>query len=322
MILIMIALYIPLLDIGLTPPAAVDLSQCPARVTDQQAALFSEDIYFEQFNYTRWNASLIWRNDTLCSFGFDGNSDAYGLGLRIGLYLQWLSSLLANQISANTRSSLSQAYLFFSLAIFVTIMVMTANSDCNFAIELVILYIMYFGGYFCVYHQPNLTSKDDPLEWQGLTWSKAVTHILYSAMAGHAAWFWPVGYTRHFIKMPCGTTNFFFGPMSDEPFTLLRFLLGFASFCGAVEFAIFYPLFVILFLEEIKRSIKESALYKGLFPLSQYTRIEEQEDSGREALMGNWWTRFVLWHKKMRGLEFLKLGLFREPLVIEGKAKV
>ncbi|PMD31289.1 hypothetical protein L207DRAFT_572957 [Hyaloscypha variabilis F] len=305
------------------PPTAIDLSQCPSRVSGQQATLFTSKIYFEQFNYTLWNARRIWEDEQLCAVGFQGNSDIYGLGIRIGLYLQWFSSLLANHALVETRKSLSQAYLIFSLAIFITIMVMTGRSECDFTIELVMLYIMFFGGFLCVFYRPNLISKENPPKWLGMTWHRAITMCLYGVMIGHAAWFWPIGYNSSFVKMPCGTTLFFFGPISDVSFIPLRVLLGLATICGAVEFAVLYPLFVILFSEEIKRSILESAVYQGLFPRHQYARIEEQDESATDSTLARWWAKLARWHRKMRSrLAFLKLGLFKEAKAVEGRAKI
>jgi hypothetical protein len=176
------------------PPAAtIDLSNCPSRVLTQQGPLFTSEIYLEQFNWTAWNASRIWKDKELCSSGFQGNSDIYGPGIRIGLYLQWLLSLIAKQFLRDTRIGLSQAYLIFSLAIFIAVMVMTASNECNFSVEVVMLHTMYFGDYFCVFYMPNLTGKGNVPEWQGMSWTRAVMFMLYAAMVGHGAWFWPYG---------------------------------------------------------------------------------------------------------------------------------
>jgi hypothetical protein len=146
---------------------------------------------------------------------------------------------------------------------------------------------------------------------------------LYGVTIGHGAWFWSIGYNRSFVKLPCGTTLFFFGPISDVTFIPLRAFLGLVTICASVEFAVLYPLFNILFSEELKRSILESALYQGLFPRHQYSRIEEQDETATESTMARCWAKLVLWHRKMRSrLAFLRLGLFKESRALESRAKM
>ena len=125
--------------------------QCASRVGDNQSELFRQDVYLLQFNSTAWYLSDIANNETLCGQGFVGNSDIYGLGVRLGIYLQWLSCLLANHTLPDTRSALAQAYMIFLIAICAAIVVMSVQSTCTFAIEIVILYYMFFGGFFCAF---------------------------------------------------------------------------------------------------------------------------------------------------------------------------
>jgi hypothetical protein len=196
-------------------PHGLDLSQCSARVGDSRGILFQPDIYYSQFNITTWYSRNITVDEVLCGEGFEGNSDIYGLGIRVGIYLQWASCLLANHTLPNTRIDLAKDYLIFLIAIAVAVFVMSVQSTCNFALEIVILYYMFFGGYLCICTQPNLTTSKSKVKWLGMTWHNAILRVLYILMIGHSAWFWIHGYDKVFAKLPCGTHHFFFGKISD-----------------------------------------------------------------------------------------------------------
>lgn len=304
-------------------PLNLDLSQCPSRVSPQQEPLFTTYSYYDQFNFTKWNESRVWSDEKLCSEGFQGNSDAYGLGVRIGLYLQWASCALANQTLPETRLLLSQSYMIFSLAISIAIFVMTFQNQCVFAIEIVIMYTMFFGGFLSVFYMPNFTKKGEPRKWLGMTWTRMTIFTSYVLMVGHGSWFWTYGYDKHFVNMPCGTTVFFFVPVSSYDFQFWRVILGVMTFSSAVEFAIFYPLFIILFPAELKRSIVESAIYQGLFPRGRYTQIEHETEQVQDSATIRIWAKLGAWYQKLRHrLRFLRMGMFQEAPVLDGRASL
>jgi hypothetical protein len=210
--------------------------------------------------------------------------------------------------------------MIFSLAITIA---MTLQNQCVFAIEIVIMYTMFFGGFLAAFYMPNLTKKSDPPRWRGMTWTMAINFILYALITGHAVWFWTYGCDKHFMNMPCGTANFIFVPVSNDDFRDWRILLGLITFCGAVEFAVLYPLFLILFSQELKRSVEESAIYQGLFPRVCYARIEDQTEQVVDSTIMRIWSKVATWQQKMhRKLGFLRMGLFREPPVLEGRASL
>lgn len=108
--------------------------RCDARVAPQQYSLFSDEIYQTQFArtysvannhsgpgrvtaYEEWRIhpafnftshKLVQENRELCDLGFMGNTDLYGLGIRTGVYLQWGSSLLANNFLSSSRQEIQK----------------------------------------------------------------------------------------------------------------------------------------------------------------------------------------------------------------------
>ncbi|MCJ1265016.1 hypothetical protein MMC22_004891 [Lobaria immixta] len=128
---------------------------CDARVGPQQSFLFTEVTYKTQFarvqtlhaNGTVLHHSFdkdafqsIQSNSTLCSQGFEGNEDLYGLGIRVGIYLQWITSLVANNLLPESRKELQRVWLVFSLAVCIATMISSFAVTCVFGIEIEILY--------------------------------------------------------------------------------------------------------------------------------------------------------------------------------------
>lgn len=96
----------------------INLSQCSSRVSPLQSVLFTDEMCYSQFSRAgRSNATA--NKLYTCGKDFEGNSDAHGLGIRIGVYLLWISSIIANPALPKARINFSQAHLVFSLAIIV-----------------------------------------------------------------------------------------------------------------------------------------------------------------------------------------------------------
>jgi len=261
----------------------------------------------------------ITTNATLCGTGFQGNSDVYGLGIRIGIYLQWASSLIANQTMMDGRRGLAQANLLFLLAICIAVMVMTFRDPCDFSIEIIIMYYMFFGSYFCVFCWPNIYTKKSQVKWTGPTLTRVILMTLYLIMLCHASWFWTRGYDVGFARSPCGTYHFAFGKIDASYFIAIRVFLAVMAISGAVEIAIILPVFTMVFAEDFGQSIKGSDIYRGLFPKSGYEALPTTE-----APTAKHTNRLVAtlsrWRSKVRERYYDRvtrgLGLFREPVIL------
>ena len=105
---------------------------CNARVSPQQLPLFEESVYQSQFArildrnkysddqivpFNQTSFLSVQSNETLSYQGFEGNGDFYGLGIRIGIYLQWIGSMLANNLIPQKRRQIQNVYIGLSLAI-------------------------------------------------------------------------------------------------------------------------------------------------------------------------------------------------------------
>lgn len=59
----------------------------------------------------------------MSSCGFEGNPDFYGLGIRVGIYLQWITAYLANHFLQEATDSSLETNTIFLVALFVAMVV-------------------------------------------------------------------------------------------------------------------------------------------------------------------------------------------------------
>lgn len=72
-------------------------------------------------------SSLAHRAISQACDGFEGNSDLYGLGIRLGVYLQWVSSWLIQTLNPNGIMTTHDTNSIFVLAILVAMISATAR---------------------------------------------------------------------------------------------------------------------------------------------------------------------------------------------------
>ena len=152
------------------------------------------------------------------TLGFQGAPDFYGLGIRVGLYLQWVACLVTSGFLFEERRNVVVTYVIFSLSIAVATLVSVFGRQCLFTAEVEIILTLFWGGINVVqlplirahsrttqsYSTPKASSK-----W--LIWS---SHLLNFLVSPITIWYWArlaaVG-EQDFAPTPGGTTLFFFG---------------------------------------------------------------------------------------------------------------
>ena len=88
--------------------------------------------------------------------GFPGNSDAYGLGIRLGIYLQWTSALISKHYLVASNAQILRELLdvntIFCLAIFIATALLSTQSDSHGArgAEILIMLHIYFGNTYII----------------------------------------------------------------------------------------------------------------------------------------------------------------------------
>jgi hypothetical protein len=71
--------------------------------------------------------------------GFVGNEDAYGMGIRVGAYLQWISGILVIRFCRPDEKALIASSMTFSSALVLAILYSTFNKGCTYELEIIII---------------------------------------------------------------------------------------------------------------------------------------------------------------------------------------
>ena len=77
---------------------------------------------------------------------FVGNSDMYGLGIRIGFYLQWYGGIMATMIAKSEIVGLRISNALFIAATFLALLIQVANNKLRL-VEIYIILLLTFGSY-------------------------------------------------------------------------------------------------------------------------------------------------------------------------------
>ncbi|KAI1614504.1 hypothetical protein EDD36DRAFT_464339 [Exophiala viscosa] len=138
-------------------------------------------------------------------------SDFYGLGVRLGLYLQWLSSLIANPFLHGERRSMAGAYLASSLALTIALFILVLRPECVFTAEIMVMLNIIWGGTYQVMSPfiAEFTHRKD-FVMDGI---QVALMLVNGSVISLSAWFWvrmaSVGETD-FVATPGGTSYFLF----------------------------------------------------------------------------------------------------------------
>jgi hypothetical protein len=145
--------------------------------------------------------------------GFAGNPDLYGLGIRLGVYLQWISSLVVWAWYPDGSANLMQTYLVFLFAIMIVVLVSTVKDTPIWAVEIVVLTYIVFGGVYSMVYQIVTRRKARRLVEPSPGMMLAL-YCLLSAATLYCSWFWLRGIHGHMLATPCGSYMFFFRKFS------------------------------------------------------------------------------------------------------------
>ena len=312
-----------------TGPLPQSSRGCEARVGPAQSSLFTEHIYASQFariqvanlglsplSFLKFDVQAfdaIRHNQILCNQGFIGNSDLYGLGSRVSLYLQWITALVINNFVPRNRNEFRKVYLAYSLGLCIATFVFTFSTACTFAVEIEILYWAYWGGYLCIFAtSPSYRRLGSEVKWIGLDWITGINYFLHILMFYHSTFFWHYGYDQVFSRMPCGTYHFFFTPLLDPSKSFWFFRDALTIIINPVNIALIVtvPIVSLCLMSEIKESICDSSVCQNL---GIYLRGSGGSDSGTglaiDAAQASLSSRF---QKSLRALGFFCVKRYRE----------
>lgn len=144
--------------------------------------------------------------------GFEGNSDIYGLGIRLGLYMQWLSAYFLRELFPESVTDLASVTFIFEFALFTAAVALTRENSETYSMEIMILVAMLMGDVWLV-HVPI----SFPFHRRSNATAAAVLarSLMIFAIAIFAVWFAATG-SLHYRRDPCGTYLFLFGKIRIE----------------------------------------------------------------------------------------------------------
>lgn len=195
-----------------------------------------------------------------------GNSDMYGLGIRIGFYLQWFGTILASwpDRTHDEVPALRFSNSLFVSATFIALLIQTAKNNLR-PVEIYIILLLTFGRYFhfvpiyiwrlLVCCDPRLDPTRHPRVHAGPVFS-GLNFLLLASVSIYHLWFW---YHLNGLalgeKEGCVEYGFFFGRvlLDGKGFMVANILLHFGLLISCV---------VILLLrlrKRLRRSLYEES---------------------------------------------------------------
>lgn len=146
--------------------------------------------------------------------GFEGNNDAYGLGIRLGIYIQWIIAAATSCFLTDGGRSVIGISNCYRLAMFIGLLFITIKRGPELqASEAAVMFMLGAGGAFTKVDAPDLHllprsgrhSTDASIAALG----SAVQVLIRIALGSYAVWFFSTGMDR-MQHPPCSSFGFLF----------------------------------------------------------------------------------------------------------------
>ena len=165
---------------------------------------------------------------------FTGNSDIYGLGVRLGTYIQWLSAIIALNLSREEAESMLSMVVCYQFAM-LTGTIWITQHHTSLALESIIAILFCFGGVCVSSTQEFSVTKLSALQQTSL--------FLQAAVVGYGTWLVFYGLDElNRTPWECPEKAFFFCPA--PLFGWYRTILKVVFVCSACALAIWLLLVV------------------------------------------------------------------------------
>lgn len=137
--------------------------------------------------------------------GFTGNSDLYGIGIRLGYYTQAISVWFANYFVLSEAKVLRSVNLLFLVALFIALAWLSHQPQQTYAIEVFLLLRLLFATWYVgVLDRSRFSKKHGRKRIMRIV----VRECALLGMLSYTVWFAWIGLDR-MEKTPCGTWIFF-----------------------------------------------------------------------------------------------------------------
>jgi hypothetical protein len=139
--------------------------------------------------------NLSLRNE--CVDSFEGNTDLYGIGIRIGLYLQWLSMLFVTLFVPEDEQVQRIINLIVQAALLSALCIIS-NSDTNQVEPLIVMWLL------C----GSLSSLTGGSNTHTFRLSGILRALFYAALFAYSIWYWFLGLDQ-MAHGKCNAVGFF-----------------------------------------------------------------------------------------------------------------
>ncbi|KAF1808014.1 hypothetical protein P152DRAFT_258123 [Eremomyces bilateralis CBS 781.70] len=126
-------------------------------------------------------------------YGFDGDPDIYGLGIRVGYYTQILSVWVANYWVPQEASFLHSINVMFLAAMLLAVGFLASRIPDVFAVEVFLLINISFS---MAIFGTDARFVRGALPWETRVTHKVVAQLVGLGLGGYNLWFWNVGLHR------------------------------------------------------------------------------------------------------------------------------
>jgi hypothetical protein len=156
---------------------------------------------------------------------FDGNPDLYGIGIRVGIYLQWVAQVLVTLWKPSAEGSTLVVKLLLQVAILLGLIILTANGEA-IAVDVLIAFWLLFGPLPSL----NLKRLNPFATIYGLP-----RIAMGTATAAFYCWFWFVGWEK-LVPPGCHAVAFFGNVSVDGPFRIFCMvaIIAYLVLCAAL----------------------------------------------------------------------------------------
>ncbi|UQC88565.1 uncharacterized protein CLUP02_14090 [Colletotrichum lupini] len=204
-----------------------------------------------------WKAFHTADNMT-CESGFEGNSDIYGLGVRIGVYLQWCTSILAQNFYEPAVEGMQDANSTYQLAMTCGFMFITSRpSEGLKTIEGYIALLFCFAG-ACISSLQNRSAFSTVLSKNGVgepprrRVRTAGDMLLNAIISSYGIWFLFIGIGK-LERTVCQERAFFF--TSVALFGWFRFFLSAGFILGLLVSTLLLVAQAIILISWVSNSL-------------------------------------------------------------------
>ncbi|KAK0619016.1 hypothetical protein B0T14DRAFT_198914 [Immersiella caudata] len=250
-------------------------------------------------------------SDTTPTCGFEGNSDMYGLGIRLGIYMQWLSAILCNALLTDptTERGIMNTALVYNVALLVVVFLLLkpgASDQATYAVEFLPIFLFIVNGYLTAFGFTFSRAQVRDIKLRGMFVCMQIQAIANQVIMPIAllyySWFWIWAFDRSFLETPCGTSMFLMARLHGRGLMAARVAYGIICVLFGIYTGLIMVVYIFVFPDMLLGAVLSSLVGEAV---------------ATKALRSAWLSKFFRFHKALaaclRSITFGFTGLIYNP---------